>query len=163
MLNLPYVDVFTDGSCHPNPGRAGAAFVCTTLSISGAQFLEHATNNQAELSAILLALTQLSLREFSRHFDVAVYTDSLYAVNELSRRKYKKNRSNAELIEKILQISARFDRVSFHHIYGHTNHYHNDHADALANYARINENIDQKAVDLFLTSMEYSYDRQVTG
>lgn len=60
--NLPTVEVWTDGSCRPNPGGGGYAAILRNaagaeLEVTG--WLSIATNNQAELMGAIVALEAL--------------------------------------------------------------------------------------------------------
>jgi len=69
--------IYTDGSCVPNPGKGGWAFVLFEKDIewhvSGGE--NYTTNNKMELSAVINAL------QFSRITKCKIYTDSMYVIN----------------------------------------------------------------------------------
>src|SRR6185437_10493946 len=84
---------YTDGSASPNPGPSGSGAAIflpgdsSGLRIDLGAALGHGTNNLAEVYAVGLCL-QVLLHFFPvRHFrDVAVFTDSKYALSVLSSR-----------------------------------------------------------------------------
>lgn len=83
MLNdLPMVQIYTDGSCSPNPGRGGWGAVIIdadqqTRTLKGSE--QETTNNRMELTAALRALQSLS----DPH-QVEVVTDSRYLKDGIS-------------------------------------------------------------------------------
>ena len=70
--------IYTDGSCIPNPGPGGWAFVCFNeteeFHISGGE--DKTTNNRMELSAVIEALKFNDKRE-----TYCIYSDSMYVIN----------------------------------------------------------------------------------
>jgi len=126
---------FTDGACFGNPGPAAAAAVIAgmndgddeTLEIS--EYLGEATNNIAELTAILRVLEAVDDRSKPLH----IYTDSSYSIGVLGRGW--KAKANRELIVKIRELLAEFDDVTLHKVKGHAGHTLNERVDALAKRA----------------------------
>jgi ribonuclease HI len=75
---------FTDGACSGNPGPAGAGMVVVRPGgaiVEGYEFLGVATNNVAELTAILRAVEAIPADAKS----ILVHTDSQYAIGVLSK------------------------------------------------------------------------------
>ncbi len=76
---LPYVEIFTDGACEPNPGVGGWTFILThpktgsRKEFSGGDL--KATNNKMEVTAALKALAQLKFP-----CRVLIISDSQYLV-----------------------------------------------------------------------------------
>ncbi len=73
---IPTVTIYTDGSCHPNPGRGGWGCVLyfrdgRVQELSGGEM--ETTNNRMELMAALRALQYLA-----EPHNVDLYTDSQY-------------------------------------------------------------------------------------
>lgn len=124
------VIAYTDGACTGNPGPAGLGVVL--LASDGrrecAEFLGQATNNIAELTAILRALE-------ATHDDrrpLAVWTDSQYSIGVLS--KGWRAKANTELVEEIRsKLVGR--KVSFHYVRGHSGSQWNERCDELARLA----------------------------
>ena len=125
---------YTDGSCRGNPGPAGAgALVVLADGRKGESCadLGHATNNVAELTAILLALELLDEASIAPSHPVALLSDSSYANGVLCLGwKAKKNR---ELILDIRERLARRPGVTVHWVAGHAGIEGNERADELAN------------------------------
>jgi ribonuclease HI len=75
MPDLPYVTIYTDGACEPNPGSGGWAalilFGRHEKVLSGADLTT--TNNRMELTAAVRALSTLT-----QPCQVDFYTDSEY-------------------------------------------------------------------------------------
>jgi ribonuclease HI len=122
---------YTDGACSGNPGPAGAGVV--VISPDGkshelVEYLGEATNNVAELTAILRALEWIP-REVSA---VVVRTDSQYAIGVL--QKGWKAKANQELVAKAKEaVRARHARLVY--VPGHQGVALNERADQLAREA----------------------------
>ncbi len=119
---------YTDGACSGNPGPAGLGVVLCVGSARRelSEFLGHATNNVAELTAILRALEALDGGDEA----VAVYTDSQYAIGVL--QKGWKPKVNQALIEKTRVRMGNFTRLRLVYVKGHAGIPMNERADALA-------------------------------
>jgi ribonuclease HI len=121
---------YTDGACTGNPGPAG----CGTIVIAPGgkihesyAYLGEATNNIAELQAIMNALTATPTAE-----PLVLHTDSQYAIGVLT--KGWKAKANTDLIQRIRK--ALVDRkVRFVYVPGHAGVPMNERADELAREA----------------------------
>lgn len=146
-------DIYTDGSCDPNPGLGGwaAVFVPSRLSNPGTKVDEISgsfqltTISRMELYAAMVALQHLEAPSL-----VVIHTDSRYLRNIFEKhwvdnwmtngwmtREYRPV-LNKDLIEGILVAKARH-RVAFKWGPGHSGHQWNDRADALAVAARVDQ------------------------
>lgn len=142
-----YVDLYTDGSCYPNPGPGGWACVLKSgtaeRELSGSD--EATTNNRMEITAAIMGLQ--ALQQPSK---VRVWSDSQYLTKSMSLgwlrkwvRKGKLNPSNpktssvpnADLWAKLHQL-AHFHEITWFWIRGHAGHPLNERCDQLAQLAR---------------------------
>jgi ribonuclease HI len=136
------VTVYSDGSCHGNPGAGGYAAIIVSgreeREITGA--VPFTTNNRMELTAAIRALESLP-----EHTRVHMVTDSQYLKNGATvwihdwiRRGWKtssrKDVLNRDLWEKLLALS-RHHEVSWEWVRGHGGHLYNERCDQLANAA----------------------------
>ena len=125
------IQVWTDGACSGNPGPAGLGVVIidgkqrTELS----EYLGDATNNIAELMAILRGLE--SLKDKNRA--VVVYSDSSYSIDILT--KAWKAKKNVELIEDLRAMCRTFSDLRFVKVAGHAGVPLNERCDQLAREA----------------------------
>lgn len=122
---------YTDGACSGNPGPAGLGVV---LLQDGqrrelSEYLGVATNNIAELTAILRALEGLG-RAAS---PVVVHTDSQYAIGVLT--KGWKAKANQALIAELKERMRNFPRLRFVYVRGHAGIALNERCDQLARAA----------------------------
>ncbi|MGJ8513295.1 Ribonuclease HI [Carnimonas sp. R-84981] len=139
---LPTVTLYTDGGCRGNPGPGGWGAVLQSgpheKELKGGE--QQTTNNRMELTAAIMGL-----RALTRRCDVALYTDSEYVRNGITkwihnwRRRGWKTASkapvkNAELWQQLLVETERH-QVAWHWVKGHAGHPGNERADALANLA----------------------------
>jgi ribonuclease HI len=125
--------IHTDGACSGNPGPAGIGVLIERpqreLEIS--EYLGSATNNIAELTAILRALEQLGDEERER--PIHLYTDSGWSLGVLVGGW--KAKANLDLIGKIREQMARFSHLELLKVRGHAGDEHNERADELATMA----------------------------
>jgi ribonuclease HI len=123
---------YTDGACIGNPGRSGLGYVITWPDgkrILRGEPLGDGTNNIAELTAILRVLEVLD----GATQPVAIYTDSEYSIGVLVRKW--KPKANQELIRRIKEALARFDKVQLRKVPAHTGIRDNELVDQLAREA----------------------------
>jgi ribonuclease HI len=120
--------VYADGACSGNPGPAGVGVVIQDERGRHelAHFLGEATNNIAELTAILEAAQAIE----DRSRPVRIHTDSKYAIGVLSLGW--KAKANTELVERVRQALKPFSDLKLIHVPGHAGVVLNERADALA-------------------------------
>ena len=139
LVDLPNVEIFTDGACRGNPGPGGWGALLRTgpkeRELSGGEPLT--TNNRMELTAAIKGLEALK-----RPCRVQLYTDSNYVRDGITkwihgwrrngwRTADKKPVKNAELWQELLDACTPH-RVEWHWVKGHSGHPENDRVDALA-------------------------------
>jgi len=137
-FNLNLVEIFTDGSCDPNPGPGGWAAIIVNgenrQELKG--FEKYSTNNRMELTAALEALRKVDPTKAIR-----IYTDSQYlqkGVTEWMKNWKERNwkRKGGALANVALwqALSKEIDRRKIHWqwIRGHAGHPMNEKADRLA-------------------------------
>jgi ribonuclease HI len=122
---------YTDGACSGNPGPAGSGVVLVSPDgkmHEGIEYLGEATNNVAELTAILRALEWIPKDARA----IVVHTDSQYAIGVL--QKGWKAKANGELVAKTKRlVEARGARLVY--VPGHAGVALNERADELAREA----------------------------
>lgn len=138
------IEIWTDGSCRPNPGPGGWAAIMRNSSgaekrISGAE--RDTTNNRMELVGAIRALDALSCPRL-----VTMHLDSEYVLLGVTARlaKWKakgwrtadgKPVMNADLWSRLENAAARHE-VTWRWVRGHAGEPMSERADALANTAR---------------------------
>ena len=142
MIELPHVEIATDGACKGNPGPGGWGALlrmgATEKELSGGEKLT--TNNRMELTAAIEGLNALK-----RPCRVTLSTDSRYVMDGLTKwihgwRKNgwktadKKPVKNAELWQALIDAAAPH-RVEWVWVKGHAGHPDNERADKLASDA----------------------------
>ena len=148
------ITIYTDGAAKGNPGRAGWGAVILnyelgitnykTIEIGGG--VEHATNNQMELTAPIEALKFVKKNLMSRlNLDmgqIEIVSDSKYVILGITewifnwqknnwRNANKKPVLNRELWEELYALSKEFS-PKWTHIKGHNEDKYNDRADLIA-------------------------------
>ena len=119
---------YADGACSGNPGPAGLGVVALwdDQRKELSEFIGEATNNVAELTAILRAI-ELA-QELGR--PLRLYTDSKYAIGVLTQGW--KARANQALIGRVRGKLMQHPEVEFFHVRGHQGIPLNEVADKLA-------------------------------
>ena len=138
-MDLPSVEIFTDGACKGNPGPGGWGAILRMgdkeREISGGDI--ETTNNRIELIAAIEALNALT-----RPCRVELHTDSTYVRDGITkwihgwqrngwRNAAKKPVKNEDLWRELLEAVARHE-VDWHWVKGHSGHPENERADELA-------------------------------
>lgn len=111
------VKIFTDGGSRGNPGPSASGFVILDMEdnvlVDQGEYLGVTTNNQAEYTALKLALEEakrLGVRE------AHVYMDSLLVVNQMQGIFKIKNRDLWPIHDAIQKLTQDFKRVKFQHV-----------------------------------------------
>ncbi len=125
--------IFTDGACSGNPGPAGVGVFLQRREeiVEICEYIGSATNNIAELTAILRALETLTPEENNSH--IHLFTDSSWSLGVLVGGW--KAKANVPLIKKIQEQLARFSNLEMLKVKGHAGIPGNEEADYLATTA----------------------------
>lgn len=111
------VTIYTDGAARGNPGSAGAGWVIVNSAgdelESSSLSLGVATNNVAEYRAVIEALKRASELQARR---VHVRSDSQLLVNQLNGSYQVRNEGLIPLYRQVLELSGRFEQVTFEYI-----------------------------------------------
>jgi len=109
--------IHCDGASRGNPGPAGAGASLTTpdgaLVAEIAEGLGEATNNVAEYTAVIRGLERA--RELGAR-EVAVRSDSLLLVNQLTGRYRVKTQHLQPLYRRVRELAGDFERATFEHV-----------------------------------------------
>jgi ribonuclease HI len=122
---------YTDGACSGNPGPAGSGIVLVAPGgkmHEGLEYLGQATNNVAELTAILRAVEWIPRDGRA----IVVHTDSQYAIGVL--QKGWKAKANGELVAVAKRVVAERG-AKLVYVPGHKGVLLNERADELAREA----------------------------
>ncbi len=115
--NVSHVIVYSDGGSRGNPGPSAAGFVIMNTDENvlheGGMYLGIATNNIAEYHGVRLGLEK-ALAMGVRTVDFRM--DSLLVVNQMNGIYRIKNRELWPIHERIKELVAQFDKVSFSHV-----------------------------------------------
>jgi ribonuclease HI len=123
------IHVWTDGACSGNPGPAGLGVVVVGDGPSHreiSEYLGEATNNIAELTAILRGLEAVS----DRKRPVIVYSDSQYSIGLLTQNW--KAKKNVDLVDELRAVTRTFANLRFVKVAGHAGIPLNERVDQLA-------------------------------
>lgn len=142
------VQLFTDGSCRPNPGAGGWSFIlrhpATNKQIERFGGENMTTSNRMELTAVVRGLEELRFP-----CDVDLFTDSTYVGKGLTkwmpkwrrggwRRRRSKAVKNEDLWRK-LSILLETHSLRYTHVLGHSGHPENERCDRMAFKAMSNQ------------------------
>lgn len=148
------VIIYTDGAAKGNPGKAGWGAVIIyhddklkveseklkVVEIGGG--VEHATNNQMELTAPIEALKYLKSSVSKGTFDIEIVSDSKYVILGITewilnwqknnwRNAAKKPVVNRELWEDLYALTQEL-KPKWTYVKGHNEDKYNDRADLIA-------------------------------
>ncbi|HTN77861.1 MAG TPA: ribonuclease HI [Pirellulaceae bacterium] len=143
-VDLPQVELYTDGACKGNPGPGGWAFILRHLA-SGKEMEKNggeavSTNNRMELAAVIEGLAALKMP-----CAVEIFTDSVYVGKGLSEwmPKWKSNNwrrregtqwkpvANEDLWRKLDELLQKH-QIKYTRVAGHSGHPENERCDVLA-------------------------------
>jgi ribonuclease HI len=124
------VVAYTDGACSGNPGPAGLGVVVLhkETRIERYEYLGQATNNVAELMAVIRALEEIEGDAPAR-----IYTDSSYTIGVA--QKGWKAKANTELVAELKHALAAHGKARLIYVKGHAGIELNERADELARQA----------------------------
>lgn len=143
------VEIYTDGSCYPNPGNGGWAAILRHTDPATGQLYEKelsggytdTTNNRMEMLAAIHGLEALK-----RPCSVTVFSDSQYLVDAVEKNwiyRWKAagwKRGESELknpdLWRRLDALLELHHVRFVWVKGHAGHELNERCDVLAGEAR---------------------------
>jgi ribonuclease HI len=141
------INLYTDGSCNPNPGAGGWAVIIPQKDgsepIKLAGMFMKTTNNRMELMAIYHALRWLNRNQVA---GAVVHSDSRYAIDCITKwaPSWKKKGwtkaggeiKNLDLIKEMHDLYSGL-KVTLEWVRGHNGHEWNELADQTAEAARI--------------------------
>lgn len=128
---MEQVTIHTDGGARGNPGPAGYAFILSRPGEPDVEengYLGEATNNVAEYTAVVKALTRA--RELGAR-RVLLKSDSELMVKQMTGLYKVKNEGLRPLFEEARRLTRDFDQVTFQHV----RREQNSDADRLCNEA----------------------------
>lgn len=139
-MNIPNVEIYTDGACSGNPGAGGWASVLLYEQHKKELYgnAKETTNNRMELTAVIEALKALK-----RPCNVTLYSDSKYVVDSVNKdwvykweannwiKSDKKPALNVDLWKELLAL-LEIHRVKFVWVKGHNGNVYNERCDELA-------------------------------
>lgn len=148
VSNTDDINVYTDGSCLNNgqsnaKAGIGIFFGDNDSRNISKKHIGKQTNNQAELSAILLVFKILK-KETKKNKKINIFTDSEYAIRCLTTYGQEQedngwidNIPNKSLVKKTFNKYKNLNSVKLHHVFAHTgksdiHSINNDKADKLA-------------------------------
>jgi ribonuclease HI len=141
-VELPQIEIHTDGACSGNPGPGGwgalLRFGNTEKELSGGEVLT--TNNRMELLAAIEAVE--SLKKSCR---IDLYTDSQYVQKGITewmpnwiKRGWKNAKGEAVKNQDLwqrLNTAVASHKITWHWVKGHAGHIDNERVDVLARLA----------------------------
>jgi ribonuclease HI len=136
------VIAYADGACTGNPGPAGLGvwIVDGSRHIELSEYLGEGTNNIAELTAILRAVSEVPV-----DVTMTVYTDSQYAIGVL--QKGWKAKANQVLVADVKRALALRKKTKLVYVPGHSGVSGNERADQLARDAVRSRRTTRRATD----------------
>ena len=126
------VTIYTDGACSGNPGPAGigVVLICGNRRKEISRYIGEATNNRAELQAVIEGLAALKHPEQTR---VTLHTDSQLVSGVLAHNW--KAKANLDLVSKMRELAEKCASLLVVKVRGHSGNPLNERADTLARNA----------------------------
>jgi ribonuclease HI len=110
------LEIYTDGASRDNPGPAAYAFIFVKdgkVIYRENEYIGKATNNTAEYNAIISALQKA---EEYTSWDIALYSDSQLAINQINGVWRIHADHLSELCNKVLNLLKKFENVKFKYV-----------------------------------------------
>lgn len=113
------LSISTDGGSRGNPGPSASAYIIynkyNEILESGGSYIGITSNNQAEYTAVLLALK--AAQQFASQNDTILFNiDSLLVVNQMNGLYKIKNRELWPINQQIRELMQQFKQVRFNHV-----------------------------------------------
>ncbi len=108
--------VYTDGASRSNPGHAAIGYVIlrdNTILESNGEYIGLATNNEAEYTALIKALTKCINYNAT---DVSCFSDSKLMINQLRGEWRVKSPYIRELFNKVKLLEKNFRSIEYTHV-----------------------------------------------
>jgi ribonuclease HI len=125
---------YTDGSCVPNPGKGGWAYIACFSNIeledNGPSMDEESTNNKMELTAVIELLKTFHEYQYKK---IKICSDSEYVIRSATGEN--KIKLNKELWEEYFKLSKN-KIITFEKILAHSGNVYNERVDKLAKQGR---------------------------
>lgn len=133
-------EIYTDGSCMPNPGNGSYGYVKLfngKMIETFCEYEENTTNNRMEYKAIIEGIKSCEVD--SR---IKLYTDSMLAVNTINNWMFnwekknwnkKKGIKNLDLVQELFYLKKTYYNLDVLWIKGHSTHYWNNYIDNIVN------------------------------
>ena len=123
------VTIYTDGSCMPNPGPGGYAFIILEEENDGVEWHvsggeNNTTNNRMELKAVISSLNFVKQRD-----KYIIYSDSMYVINCAKGIWSKKK--NIDLWDEY-DIISKDKNINWNWVKSHDGNIYNELVDKLA-------------------------------
>lgn len=133
---MEIVEIWTDGSCNPNPGKGGWAFAISKEEYFTG-FDQNTTNNIMEMTAVAEAIAYAKF-EFPMH-SIKIYSDSQYVVNGFNswmhgwkRKGWTKKGGPIKNLDLWKVLHENHEDVELIWVKGHSGNDMNDFVDVLA-------------------------------
>jgi ribonuclease HI len=131
------LSIYTDGSCHPNPGPGSFGYVVVTndkMLTSYVDYSDNTTNNRMEMTAIIYALKFLD-----KSTSAVIYSDSELCVKTYNewidswfRRNWKNGKvANLDLVKELYEIKKQRPNVLIKWVKAHSFNHWNNYIDNL--------------------------------
>lgn len=125
-MSLERLKIYTDGSCVPNPGKGGWAYIALLgdeeISLYSGE--KYTTNNKMEMKAVIEPL-----KTFKEYKKFHIFSDSLYVIN--CAQGIWKRKANLDLWTEYDKLSKGKD-ILFEWVKGHNGDKYNEMVDKLA-------------------------------
>lgn len=116
-MRQKWFKIYADGASEGNPGPSGIGVIIYDqkhrLIKKEAEFIGHATNNEAEYKALIYALIEALIMKADR---VTIYLDSELVTNQINGLYKVKNAFLRKLYQEACHLMKGFEKISVRHI-----------------------------------------------
>ena len=132
---IPYITIYCDGACRPNPGKGGIGVVMRYKAAyrTISKGFQLTTNTRMEMTAMIVALEQIKIRTIP----IKLYSDSKFVINGATNKNAKR-KMNLDLWAQLDRLLLYLD-VEIIWVKGHSGIPDNVEADKIAYRAAMNK------------------------
>lgn len=131
--------IYTDGSCIPNPGPMGAAFVVLDtkdrIVTEGVESAARGTNNIGEYTAVVIALEAVRQLSKPEETSITIHTDSMLVINQIRGTWKVRDKVLAKFHAQACLLLAGFGEWNLVHVKAHNGDKWNEYVDTNARNA----------------------------
>ena len=136
---MSHFTIYTDGSCIPNPGPMGSAYVVLEnkdrIVTEGVVSAAKGTNNIGEYTAVVIALEAVQQLSKPEDTSITIHTDSMLVINQIRGTWKVRDKVLATYHAQACQLLTGFYEWNLVHVNAHSGDKWNEYVDTNARNA----------------------------